>query len=115
MFGTDQAAGLFAFVWVRWPGVVDLVLRHVSPLDRAGAPWPEPDPKLMGFAPLTFGVALRHEKADGGRPMRSASYRMTDGAYSYSKLSSASRDYFFVAANPEDDDESIGVLFRLPT
>jgi hypothetical protein len=114
MFGTDEDPGLFAFVWVRWPGVVDLVLRHASPLDRTGPAWPEPDPTLVGFAPLTWKAALRHEKADGGRPMHSASYRMTDGAYSYSKLSSASRDYFFAPANPEDDDEAIGVLFRLP-
>lgn len=115
MFGTDEDPGLLAFVWVRWPGVVDLVLRRTGPLDRTGTGWPEPDAGLLGFTPLAYGEALRHEKSGSRSPIRSASHRLTDGAFVYSKLASGSRDYFFTSANPEGGEEAVGVLFRLAT
>ncbi len=113
IYGTEEDPGLLAFVWVRWPEVVDLILRQTDPVDQTQVQHHEPDEALLGFAPLTYAEALRHEKAAGLRPMRTASYRLTDGAFRYSKLASEGREYYFAPANPADDDMAIAVLFRL--
>jgi hypothetical protein len=112
--GRDGPLGLTAFQWVRWPGVVQLLLHKVHLEDVADA-HPEPTEKLLGFSPLTFEAALTFEKGRHERPMHSASHRWSDGAFTYSEVSVARRQYQFASANPEPDEEAIGVTIRLKT
>jgi hypothetical protein len=77
-----------------------------------GPEYPEPGTDIVGFAPLTFAAVMKHEKAAGQRPMRSAAYALPEGIYRYSTIKTWERDYVFADANPEPGDEVIGILFR---
>jgi hypothetical protein len=107
---------VLGFVWVRWDAVVDLVLKHhrLPVVDGRTPGHPEPGAALVGFSPVTFSAAVAYEKAQGRRPMHTASYRFPDGAFSHSALTTARRTYYFEDVNPDDrDDSAVGVLFRL--
>lgn len=111
--GTDEDPGVSGFLWARTADVVDAYL-HQGRADTPLLPESqEPSPSLLGFTPLDFGHVLAYEKRAGRRPMRTASYRFTDGAFTYSSLSGEHRDYLFADANPDDQDPAIGVVFRL--
>lgn len=116
IFGAEGDPGVLGFAWVRWEAVVDLVLKdHRLPaVGGRAAEHPQPDPALVGFSPLTFSAAVAHEKAQGRRPMHTATYQFPDGAFSHSELITAKRTYYFEDLNPDDhDDQAIGVLFKL--
>lgn len=110
--GTQEDPGVVGFLWVRTPDVVDLVLHRTKTEESEQPDFDEPDPEIVGFAPLTYATALTYEKGQG-RPVRTASYALSDGAFLYSDIEGNGRKYVFADANPEDDDKAIAIIFRL--
>lgn len=114
VFGREDDPGLAGLLWVRRPEVVVLYLDRATATEMTGQgrEFPEPGVEVVGFTPLTFGAVMKHEKAAGRRPMRSASYTVPEGVFQHSDVSTGERVYLFADANPEPNDEVIGILFR---
>ena len=113
MFGSEEDPGVTAFLWVRWPDVVSVILRYERLATHQTRGFAEPDESLLGFTPLNYESALAHEKSRGFKPLLTASYRFADGAHVYSALEGRDRNFYFEAANPEATDAPIAVMFKL--
>ena len=114
-YGTPDDPGVGAFLWAGSVEIALLVYERQSESAPMSDLCPPPPPEVLGFDPPTYGAALALEKESGAkRPRLEWTYRMTDGVFLYSGLSTGSRKYIFRALHPKEEEPIVAIRFDLP-
>ena len=114
--GSWDDPGVAAVLWARSKAIALHLYDNQQLTDDLDADdgCPPPAVEVIGFAPLTFGGILAHEKARGERPMQTANYRFADSRFVCGSIETPGREYMFATANPLDQDQPMGIRFDLP-